>query len=173
MTVRSFGDKTPKLAPTAWVSEAAYVVGDVEIGDDSSVWPGAVVRGDYGSIRIGANTAIEDNCVVHCAGEMVIGDHDIIGHAVTMHGAAIGSNCLIGNASVLLDHSRIGDLCVVTAGALVLARTEVPDRSWVVGSPARIEPLPERYLRALQGFEQRDGELSLAAYARRYREAGL
>src|SRR5262249_31772950 len=138
VTVRSLGDRVPRVAPTAWVSEAAYVVGDVEVGADSSIWPGAVVRGDYGSIRIGENTAVEDNCVVHCAGELVIGDDTIIGHAVTAHCAAIGSRCLIGNASVLLDHARIGDLCVVTAGALVLARTVVPDRSWVVGSPARI-----------------------------------
>lgn len=173
MTVKSFGDKVPRVSPTAWVSEAAYVVGDVEIGDDSSVWPGAVVRGDYGSIRMGVNTAVEDNCVVHCAGELVIGDDTIIGHAVTVHGAAVGSRCLIGNASVLLDHSRIGDLCVVTAGALVLARTVVPDRSWVVGSPAHIEPLPDRYLRALERFGRRDSEWSLSAMARRYREAGL
>ena len=173
MTVRSFGDKVPKVAATAWVSEAAYVVGDVEIGDDSSIWPGAVVRGDYGSIRIGANTAVEDNCVVHCAGELVIGDDTIIGHSVIVHCAAVGSRCLIGNGSVLLDHATIGDLCVVTAGSLLLSRTIVPDRSWVSGSPARIEPIPDRYLRALEGFGRRDAEESLAAVARRYREAGL
>ena len=166
MTVRSFEDKVPRLVPTAWVSEAAYVVGDVEIGADSSVWPGAVVRGDFGSIRIGENTVIEDNCVVHCAGEMVIGDHNIIGHAVTVHCAVLGWRCLVGNGSMLLDDSRIGDLCIVTAGSLVPPRTVVPDRSLVVGSPARIEPLAEGHLRALEGFDRRDWEYSYAALAR-------
>ena len=173
VTIRSFEDKVPKIAPTAWVSEAAYVVGDVEIGEDSSIWPGAVVRGDFGSIRIGENTVIEDTCIVHCAGEMVIGDHNIIGHAVTVHGAAIGSNCLIGNGTILLDDSRIGDLCMVAAGSLVRARTVVPDRSFVVGSPARIEPLGDGRVGALEAFERRDWEYSYAALAKRYRAAGL
>src|SRR5262245_9427822 len=127
VTIRSFEDKVPKIAASAWVSEAGYVVGGVEIGEDSRISPGAVVRGALGTIRIGENTVIEDNCIVHCAGEMVIGDHNIIGHAVTVHGAAIGSNCLIGNGTILLDDCRVGDLCMIAAGSLVRARTVVPD----------------------------------------------
>ena len=82
----------PRIAATAWVSEAAYVVGEVEIGEGASVWPGAVVRGDFGSITVGANSVIEDNCVVHTGGPLVIGADTIIGHSVVVHCSRVGSN---------------------------------------------------------------------------------
>jgi carbonic anhydrase/acetyltransferase-like protein (isoleucine patch superfamily) len=172
MTVRSLGEKIPRLADTVWVSEAGYVVGDVEIGAGSSVWPGAVVRGDFGSIRIGANTVVEDNCVLHCAGEMSIGDNVIIGHSVVVHAAAIGSNCLIGNGAILLDDARIGDFCLVSAGSVLPPRTEVPDRSFVVGSPATITPISERHQRMVEGLG-RGGPGGYLEMAERYRDAGL
>jgi carbonic anhydrase/acetyltransferase-like protein (isoleucine patch superfamily) len=173
MTVRSLGEKVPVLAPTAWVSEAAYVVGDVHLGEGSSVWPGAVVRGDFGSIRIGANTAIEDNCVVHSGGETSIGDHDIIGHSVVVHCARIGSSCLVGNHATLLDDAVIGDFCLVAAGSLLLARTVVPDRSFVSGSPATIQPISEQHLRRLVGLATANVEIGYGMMARKYRDAGL
>ena len=141
--IRSFNGKTPRIAETAWVSESAYVVGDVEIGEYSSVWPGAVIRGDFGRIVIGANTHIEDNCVLHCAPPaMTIGDNNIIGHAVVVHGRSVGSNCLIGNNATLLDDSEIGDGCVIAAGALVPPRTVVPAGSRAMGVPAVVAALP-------------------------------
>lgn len=173
MTVRSMGEKVPVVAPTAWVSEAAYVVGDVHLGEGSSVWPGAVVRGDFGSIRIGDNTVIEDNCVVHSGALMTVGDNVLVGHSVVVHCGSIGSNCLVGSASTLLDDAVIGEFCLVAAGSLVLARTEVPDRSFVSGSPARIEPIPDKHLRMLEGLGTANVEVGYGRMARLYREAGL
>jgi carbonic anhydrase/acetyltransferase-like protein (isoleucine patch superfamily) len=167
------GDKVPVIAETAWVSEAAYVVGDVHLGEHSSVWPGAVVRGDFGSIRIGAYTVVEDNCVVHSGGATTIGDDDIIGHAVVLHCAKVGSNCLIGNHATLLDDAEIGDLCLVAAGTLVPPRLVVPDRSFVTGSPATVEPLSDRRLERLQGLSTAGRELGYPMMAQRYRDAGL
>jgi carbonic anhydrase/acetyltransferase-like protein (isoleucine patch superfamily) len=172
MTVRAVGDKVPVIAPTAWVSEAAYVVGDVHLGEDTSVWPGAVVRGDFGSIRIGRNTVIEDNCVVHSGAPMTIGDDIIVGHAVVLHCASVGSKCLIGNHATLLDHAEIGDLVLVAAGSLVLPRTKVPDRSFVSGSPATIKPLSDKHLQRLEAMGSA-GDKGYAGMARRYRDAGL
>ena len=105
--IRSLGDKTPKIADSAFISEAAYVIGDVEIGENSGIWPGAVVRGDFGSIRIGRNTMIEDNCVVHGAVPMEIGDNVLIGHAVVVHGKKVGNNTLVGNNATILDDAEI------------------------------------------------------------------
>jgi carbonic anhydrase/acetyltransferase-like protein (isoleucine patch superfamily) len=173
MTVRAVGDKVPVLAETAWVSEAAYVVGDVVLGEGSSVWPGAVVRGDFGSIRVGDYTTIEDNCVVHSGGQTIIGDYNIIGHSIVVHCARIGSSCLIGNHSTLLDDAEIGDFCLIAAGTLLPARTKVPDRSFVSGAPATIEPIPERHLERLQGLSTANLEVGYPMMARRYREAGL
>jgi carbonic anhydrase/acetyltransferase-like protein (isoleucine patch superfamily) len=173
MTVRALGDKVPVLAPTAWVSEAAYVVGDVHLGEGTSVWPGAVVRGDFGLIRVGDHTVIEDNCVVHSGGLTTIGDYDIVGHSVVAHCARIGSSCLIGNHATLLDDAEIGDLCLVAAGALVPPRTIVPDKSFVTGSPATIEPIPEKHLRRLESMGTANVEIGYGMMATIYREAGL
>jgi carbonic anhydrase/acetyltransferase-like protein (isoleucine patch superfamily) len=173
VTIRSLGTRTPKIAATAWVSEAAYVVGDVNLGDGSSVWPGAVLRGDFGAIEVGAHTVIEDNCVVHTGERVSIGDNNIIGHGVIVHCARVGSNCLIGNQAVLLDDAVIGDYCLVAAGSLVLGRTVVPDRSFVAGSPATIEPIPDRYLQRLERQATPNAEGGYYMMARRYRDAGL
>ena len=100
--IKSFRGMTPKIAKTAFVSEAAYVVGDVEIGENSSVWPGAVIRGDFGKIKIGKHTAVEDNCVIHSGSpsspisDVTIGDNVIIGHSAVSNCRRIGNNVLIG-----------------------------------------------------------------------------
>lgn len=173
MTVRSVGSKAPRIASTAWVSEAAYVVGDVELGEGSSVWPGAVVRGDFSSIKVGTNTVIEDNCVVHTGQPMVIGDNVIIGHSVVVHCARVGSNCLIGNQAILLDSAEIGEFCLVAAGSLVLGRVKVPDRSFVSGAPAAIEPISGRHLKRLEAQAGGQAEYGYGRMARQYKEAGL
>ena len=172
--VRTFGDKTPKIAPSAFVSEAAYVVGDVEIGENSSVWPGAVIRADFGKIRIGRNTAVEDNCVIHAgspAGEndVLIGDRVVIGHGAIINCRKIGSEVLIGMNSTILHDAEIGDLCIIAAGCLVVQGMKIPDRSFVAGVPGKIKGEPsEQHLKWTK--------LNPEAYpnlARQYKEQGL
>ena len=145
--IRGLGSKTPKIAETAFISEAAYVIGDVEIGDHSSVWPGAVIRGDFGSIKIGSNTAIEDNCVIHSGTpstptyreEVSIGDNVHIGHGAVINCRQIGNNVLIGMNATILHDVEIGDSCVIGAGCLVSQGMQIPDKSFVVGVPGKIK----------------------------------
>ncbi len=167
--IRSFSGKTPRIAGSAFVSEVAYVVGDVEIGENSGIWPGAVVRGDFASIKIGSSTMIEDNSVVHTGVPMEIGDNVIIGHSVVVHGTKIGSNTLIGNNATILDDAEIGSFCVIGAGCLVSQGMKIPDNSFVVGVPARIEGevSPKRRLRLQQGPQ------SYVEMLKRYKQQGL
>jgi len=166
--IRSYKGKEPKVHPTAFVSEAAYVVGDVEIGENSNVWPGAVVRADFGRIKIGKNTSIEDNSVVHTADEVVIGDDVIIGHNAVVHCRKIGDNTLVGISSVLLQDAEVGKSCMVAAGALVPPGMKIPDRSLAIGSPARIrEQLSDEKLAVI-----RMGADAYADMAREYKAAG-
>jgi len=137
--IRTFNGKTPKIHETAFISEAAYVVGDVEIGENSSVWPGTVIRGDHAPIVIGQNTQIEDNCTVHSGTPLTIGDNVHIGHNVVVHCSRIGNTTLIGNHATLSEYAEIGGCCVVGAGALVTPGMKVPDRTFVVGVPAKIK----------------------------------
>jgi len=171
--IRRLGDKTPKIADSAFISEAAYVVGDVEIGENSSVWPGAVIRGDFASIRIGRNTMIEDNSVVHTGVDMEIGDNVTLGHSVVMHGVKIGHNTLIGNNATILDDAEIGSFCIVGAGCLVSQGMKVPDNSFVVGVPGKIKGQvpPERWQQRRQQRQQ--GSLTYAELVKRYKELGL
>src|SRR4030042_5492212 len=134
--VRTFNAKTPKLAPTAFVSEAAYVIGDVEIGENSSIWPGAVIRGDGSSIKIGNDSQIEDNCIVHTGRPMVIGDRVHIGHGAVIHCSRIGNNVLIGSNATILDGAEIGDSCLIAANSLVSEGMKIPNDSFVAGVPA-------------------------------------
>jgi gamma-carbonic anhydrase len=173
MTIRALGDRTPSVSPDAWVSEAAYVVGDVEIGPGSSVWPGAVVRGDFAPIRVGSNTVIEDNCVVHAGEPLELGDSVIIGHGVVVHCRRIGSNCLIGNNATLLDGAEIADLCMVAAGSVLLAGTNVPEGSFVVGVPAKVAPATDEQVQRLRAQSKSHEDLGYGMMARRYRDAGL
>jgi len=141
--IRSFKGKTPRIAPDAFISEAAYVVGDVTIGAGSSVWPGAVVRADFAPIRIGSNTHIEDNSTVHQGDPIDIGDNVTIGHNVVVHCRRIGDDTLVANHATLLDMAEVGSGCVVAAGAVLRPGTNVPDGSFVVGVPATAKPLSE------------------------------
>jgi carbonic anhydrase/acetyltransferase-like protein (isoleucine patch superfamily) len=139
--VRSFNGKTPRIAESAFVSEAAYVIGDVEIGENSGVFPGAVIRGDFAGIKIGRNTMVEDGSIIHSGVPVEIGDNCTIGHSVVMHGIKVGNNCLLGNNSTILDKVKIGDRCIIAAGALVSPNIEVPDNSIVMGIPGVIKPV--------------------------------
>ena len=141
--LRSFKGLTPRVAESAYISEAAFVVGDVDIGEGSSVWHGAVVRGDLGEgrigsgMRIGKNTHIEDNAVVHATS--TIGSNVVVGHGAVLEAFKVGDNVLIGNNATLMATSEVGNWCIVAAGAVVLPGTRIPDRSFVVGAPAIIK----------------------------------
>ena len=167
--IRSFNGKTPKIDDSAFVSETAYVVGDVTIGKNSGVWPGAVIRADFGPIVIGENTMVEDNSVVHGADAMEIGSNIIIGHGVVVHCKKIGDNCLIGNNATLLDDSEIGANCTIGAGSLVRRGMVIPDSSFVVGVPAEIRkqnsPQTSQYFR--------DGLKLYVELMQQYKKEGL
>ena len=167
--IRSVNGKKPSIAESAFVSETAYVIGDVEIGENSGIWPGAVVRADFASIKIGCCTMIEDNSVVHSGVAMEIGDNVTIGHGVVVHGTKIGSNTLIGNNATILDNVEIGNFCVIGAGCLVSQGMNIPDNSFAVGIPAEIrKQVPPKLLPRLQS-----GPKAYIALVKQYKEQGL
>lgn len=140
--IRSFKDKSPVIHETVFVAEDAVIIGDVEIGENSSVWFGCILRGDVNYIRVGKRTNIQDSTVIHVSSKTrptVLEDEITIGHRVTLHGCHIESNCLIGIGSIILDGARIGRHSLVAAGSLVTPNTIVPPRSLVMGSPARVK----------------------------------
>ena len=136
--IKSLGSSTPIIHPTAFVSEAAYVVGNVEIGEGSSVWPGAVVRGDMGKVIIGKHTNIQDNSIVHGDADVFIGDSVVIAHRVVCHGKEIGDGCLLGNGSIINDGVKMGKNTIIGSGAMVVENMEIPDGSIIRGIPGRI-----------------------------------
>jgi len=171
--IRSFNGKTPKIATSAFISEAAYIVGDVEIGENSSVWPGAVIRGDTGRVVIGKYTAIEDNCVVHSGkppeGDTFVGDMVNVGHGAVIHGRKIGNNVLVGINAVILHDAEIGDFCLIGAGCVVSEGMIVPDNLFVVGVPGKIKgKVPEKQMPWLK-----EATLEYAEMGKKYKEEGL
>ena len=156
--VRAFRGKSPRIAADAFVAETAAVIGDVEVGARSSLWFGAVLRGDVHSIRIGEATSIQDNAVVHVTEHRhatVVGSRVTVGHNVTLHGCTVGDLCIIGMGAVILDRAEIGDRCIIGAGALVTPGTKIPAGYLAVGSPARASrPLREEELSWLEASAQ-------------------
>lgn len=120
----------------AWIAPNATVVGDVTLGDDASVWYGAVLRGDSGAITVGRGTNIQDNCVLH--EKTTIGDGCTVGHGAIVHGCTIGNRCMVGMGAMVLTGAVIGDDCLIGAGALVTGKMNVPAGSVLLGSPAKI-----------------------------------
>ena len=135
--IEGLDGKKPKIAPSAFISKMACIIGDVEIGENSSVWPGAVVRGDVGSIVIGNNVLIEDNVVIH--GDVNIGNDVTVGHCAVVEGLKIGDNVLIGNGAVVLRDVEIGNRCIIGANAMVREGMKIPEHSFVAGVPATIK----------------------------------
>lgn len=135
-----FNGITPTVHPTAWIAPTAVLVGDVEIGPESSVWFGAVLRGDQPDqpIRVGARSSVQDNCVVHVSAEgpTLIGDDVTVGHGAAFESCEIRRGALIGMNAVLLHHTVIGEESLVAAGSVVPTGLEVPPRTLVAGSPA-------------------------------------
>jgi carbonic anhydrase/acetyltransferase-like protein (isoleucine patch superfamily) len=135
--IRSWKGHTPKIHPDAFVSEFAYVVGDVEIGTGSSVWPGTVIRGDAGKVVIGENTCIQDNSTVHADGRgAFIGDDVVMGHNVLCHADRVGNGAALGNGAVVSGSTEIGEGSIIGAGAVLLDGAKVPPNTLMLGVPA-------------------------------------
>lgn len=148
MILRGHAGKQPVLGKGVFVAENAAIIGDVVIGDESSIWYATTVRGDVMPIRIGARTSIQDNTVIHVTSDYAgteIGDDCTIGHSAIIHACTVESFCLIGMGSILLDGARIGTGSLVGAGALVTPGTNIPPGSLVIGSPAKVKrPLNDK-----------------------------
>jgi carbonic anhydrase/acetyltransferase-like protein (isoleucine patch superfamily) len=158
--IRSYKGKWPQIAASAYVDPASVIIGDVVIGEDSSVWPMCVVRGDVNHIRIGNRTNIQDGCILHVMKDewpLVLEDEVTVGHAVTLHGCTIESRCLIGMGAIILNGVRIGTGSIIAGGTLIPERTVIPAGSLVMGSPGKVK-------RALTDNDRQ----SIAAYAERY-----
>jgi carbonic anhydrase/acetyltransferase-like protein (isoleucine patch superfamily) len=143
----------PKIAPTAFIEESAQIIGDVEIGEDSSVWFNSTVRGDVNYIRIGDRTNIQDNCVVHVTHKIfptILEDDVTVGHSVTVHGCVIRSRVLIGMGAIILDGAEIESDCIIAAGALVTEGRRIPAGTLALGIPAKpVRDLTKEEIRKL------------------------
>jgi len=168
MPIYALGDRVPSISPEAFVHPDATIIGDVRLGPDTSIWPGAVLRGDYGTVIIGPRTSIQDGTVVHATPELetVVGAGCIVGHLVHMEGCQIEDSCLIGSNSVVLHRAIIRTGATVAASAVVTNGTEVPAGALAIGIPATIK-LGASSAAAIQG-----GSGAYVENAKRYR-AGL
>jgi carbonic anhydrase/acetyltransferase-like protein (isoleucine patch superfamily) len=161
--------KTPKIHPTAFIAPTAVLIGDVEIGEESSVWFGAVLRGDNGPIRIGARTSVQDNAVLHVTELTQIDDDVTIGHGAIMEDCHVKRKALIGINAVLLNGSIIGEGSLVAAGSVVGERVEIPDHVLAAGVPAKVK-------KAIEGEAARWIEVAAEEYvhlSRSYIEEGI
>jgi carbonic anhydrase/acetyltransferase-like protein (isoleucine patch superfamily) len=131
----------PRVAEDAFVAPGAVLVGDVEVGAQSSIWFGAVLRGDVMPIRIGARTSIQDGSVVHSTGgwwPVDVGDDCVVGHGVILHGCTVADRVLVGMGAILLDEAQVGSDTIIGAGSLVTAKTKIPSGVLALGRPAKI-----------------------------------
>ena len=140
--LRPYKDRLPEVHPTAYIDQSAMVIGDVTIGEQSSIWMCVVIRGDVNYIRIGDRTNIQDGTVVHVMHDTcptVIGSDVTIGHGAIVHGCTIADRVLIGMGAIVLNGASIGEDTIVAAGSLVTERMVIPARSLVMGSPAKVK----------------------------------
>ncbi|HTT86420.1 MAG TPA: gamma carbonic anhydrase family protein [Acidimicrobiales bacterium] len=142
MALYALGDTTPRIDAEAFVHPDAVVIGDVTLGPHTTVWPSAVLRGDYGSIEVGARTSIQDGTVIHAGPGFptVVGSGCVIGHLVHLEGCILDDQCLVGSGAVVLHHARVGTGATVGAGAVVPGKVHVPPGALAVGVPAVIRP---------------------------------
>jgi len=140
--IRPYRGKLPQIAASAYIDPASVIVGDVVIGEDSSVWPLCVIRGDVNYIRIGARSNVQDGSILHVMKDeypLILGDDITVGHAVTLHGCTVNSRCLIGMRATILNGVVIGEGCIIAAGTLLTERTTIPPRSLVMGIPGKVK----------------------------------
>ena len=161
-------ESTEKIHKSVFIAGTASVIGDVTIGEDSSVWFNAVVRGDMRHIVIGSQTNIQDGAVVHTDDEFatIIGDRVTVGHNAIVHGATIGSDVLVGMGSIVLSGAVVGEKCIIGAGALVLEKTKIPPNSIVLGIPGKVVgKVDDRRVEQIRTFK--DDYLKLSARHKR------
>ncbi len=140
--IRSFKNTRPKIHETAFIAENAVIIGEVEIGENASIWYNCVLRGDVNFIKIGARTNVQDGTIIHVSRHdfpTVLEDEVTVGHSVTLHGCYIERGSLIGIGAIILDGARIGANSLIAAGSLVTPNTIIPPNSFVLGSPARVK----------------------------------
>jgi len=160
--IRPYRGKHPQIAASAYIDPASVIVGDVVIGEDASVWPLCVIRGDVNYVRIGSRTNVQDGSILHVMKDeypLILGDDITVGHAVTLHGCTINSRCLIGMRATILNGVVIGEGSIIAAGTLLTERTTIPPRSLVMGTPGKVK-------RTLGEIDQS----TIDMYARRYVE---
>ena len=154
--LRPYKDRLPEVHPTAYIDQSAQVIGDVTIGEQSSVWMTVVIRGDVNYIRIGDRTNIQDGTVVHVMHDTcptVIGNDVTIGHGAIVHGCTIADRVLVGMGAIVLNGASIGADTIVAAGSLVTERMVIPARSLVMGSPAKVKrPLNDAEVASIQEY---------------------
>ena len=157
--LRPFRGVLPRVHPTAFIDDSAQVIGDVEIGEESSIWMNVVMRGDVHRIRLGRRSNVQDGTVVHVMNRThptTIGDEVTVGHAALLHCCTVEDRCLIGMGAILLNGAHIGTCSIVAAGSLVVEETNVPPRSLVMGSPGRVKrPLTDAEVAGIQGYADR------------------
>ena len=138
--ISPLGPKSPRVDPSAFVAGNAVIVGDVAVGRESSIWFGAVVRGDVGAIRIGRRTNIQDLCVLHVDSDfdLTVGDEVTVGHRAILHGCRIGHRVLVGMGAIVLNGAEVAEECIIGAGAVVTEGAKIPPRSLVLGVPGRV-----------------------------------
>lgn len=167
VTILSYRGKRPRVHGSVFAADGVRVIGDVEIGEGSSLWFNAVVRGDVHWVRIGKRTNIQDNATVHVTHDTcptTIGDDVTVGHAAVIHGCTVGSRILVGMGAVLMDRCRIGDECIIGARALVTEGFEAPAGSLVVGAPAVVK----RSLTPAERAKAAEGAANYAGYVAHY-----
>jgi carbonic anhydrase/acetyltransferase-like protein (isoleucine patch superfamily) len=155
--IRSYKEIRPRLGARAFVDASAQVIGDVELGEDASVWMNSVVRGDVNRITIGARSNVQDNCVLHVTAEhpTTLAEDVTVAHSVTLHGCRIERLCLVGIGAIVLNGAVVGEESIVAAGTLVPEGMVVPPRSLVMGSPGRVRrTLSEAERVSLRGFAE-------------------
>ena len=168
--IRAYAGVWPRIHPDAWIAPGAVVVGDVEIGADSSLWYGSVLRGDVHSIRIGARSNLQDGCILHVTRDRfacLLGDEVTVGHRAVVHGCRVGDGALIGIGAIVLDGAEVGAGALIGAGAVVTPGAKIPERWMALGVPAR----PVRELTADEALEQRARTLAYVDTARRHRDS--
>lgn len=171
VTILSYRGKWPRVHPDVFAVDGARVIGDVEIGEGSSLWFNTVVRGDVHWIRIGCRTNIQDNATIHVTHDTnatVVGDDVTVGHAAVLHGCTIGNGVLVGMGAVVMDRAEIGDQCVIGARALVTEGLKAPAGSLVLGVPAVVK----RPLTAAERRMGSEGAANYLGYVKRYVEEG-
>jgi carbonic anhydrase/acetyltransferase-like protein (isoleucine patch superfamily) len=157
--LRPFRGVLPRVHPTAFIDDSAQVIGDVEIGEESSVWMAVVIRGDVHRIRIGRRSNVQDGTVVHVMNRThptTLGDNVTVGHGALLHGCTIEDQCLIGMGAILLNGAHIGTGSIVAAGTLVVEEMKVPPRSLVMGSPGKVKrPVTDAEVEHIQALADR------------------